>query len=636
MKPALLAATAFLVAGGLAGVAAHALAAVVEERSVVAVREVLADEGHGWASVVGDGLQVVIEGEAPSEAGRFRAMSDAASVVDASRVIDNMRVAASLSVAPPAFAVEILRNDAGVTLIGLMPEGAATARLASGLADAAAGQEVTDLLRSADYPTPEGWEEALAFAVEALADLPRARVSVGPGRVAVEAIADSPAEKARIETALARARPEGVALELDVSAPRPVIAPFTLRFTLGEAVASFDACSADTEAAREAILAAAVAAGAEGRIDCRLGLGAPSPLWGEAAARAIAGLAEMGGGTLTLSDADVTLLAAPGTDPALFDRVAGEVAGALPASFAFAAELPEAAPREEGPAEFTARLTEEGAVRLSGRLADAGSAETVATYARARFGSEAVTTATRVAGGDMPPGWSVRVLAGLDALARLGEGSVVVTPDALVVRGRTGDEAAGDEIAAAAIATLGAGTALDIEVAYDQALDPIAALPTPEECLRRIEIVTAEVKITFDPGSATLSGEGEPVVETIAEILRACPDLRLAITGYTDSQGRDEMNEALSQDRAEAVLAALRAERVPVGGFEAVGRGEADPIASNDTEEGREANRRIEFALLGGEAPALPPDERGADPDAATPAMSPEARPEARPEAEAE
>ena len=69
------------------------------------------------------------------------------------------------------------------------------------------------------------------------------------------------------------------------------------------------------------------------------------------------------------------------------------------------------------------------------------------------------------------------------------------------------------------------------------------------------------------------------VKKAIAEILRSCPDLRLRIAGYTDSQGREESNLRLSQERAEAVLGALRAERVPVAGFEAQGYGEASPIA---------------------------------------------------------
>ena len=65
---------------------------------------------------------------------------------------------------------------------------------------------------------------------------------------------------------------------------------------------------------------------------------------------------------------------------------------------------------------------------------------------------------------------------------------------------------------------------------------------------------------------------------------------------------RESMNLALSQNRAQSVLAALRDRRILTGTFKATGFGEASPIADNGTEEGREANRRIEFVLIQPEA----------------------------------
>ncbi len=608
LSPKLLAGAAFLGALGLSAVAAQTIVRTLEERSVEAVAARLGTGGFDWAEVLGDGLQVILEGEAPTEAARFEAISAAAQVVDGARVIDNLRVAAAQEVAPPDFALEILRNDAGVSLIGLLPAATDREELLEDFAEAAGGQEVSDLLQAADYPVPPGWEPALDYAVDALELLPRAKVSVSAGRVSIEAISDSPEAQRRLESELARMAPQGVRLGLSVSAPRPVIAPFTLRATLEDGRLLFDACSADTEEARDAILSAATAAGSDGKLDCRLGLGSPSPDWGAAVASGLAALRDLGEGTLAFSDTDVALVAAPGTDRALFDRVAGELDGALPAVFALEATRPEpatvATEPEQGPIEFTASLAEGGAVRLEGRLGDARMTGLLRAFAQARFGAGDVQVATRPGAQGLPEGWTLRVLAGVEALSRLNEGRVTVTPDAITVLGLSGRRAARDEIAARAIETLGPGASLRIEVAYDEALDPLAALPTPEECLAKITAVTDAAKITFDPGSATISAEGEPVIEAIAEILRACPDLRLRIAGYTDAQGREETNQELSQARAEAVLEGLRAERVPVSGFEAQGYGEADPIASNETEAGREANRRIEFALLGEEEPA--------------------------------
>ena len=145
---------------------------------------------------------------------------------------------------------------------------------------------------------------------------------------------------------------------------------------------------------------------------------------------------------------------------------------------------------------------------------------------------------------------------------------------------------------------LGQTAEADLDIEYLAELDPTTGLPTPDECIANIESVTAERKILFDPGSATIASDSQAIVDDIAEILQRCPDARIQIAGYTDSQGGEEMNQKLSQTRAEAVLDALRNRRVPIAAYVATGFGEAEPIADNDTADGREANRRIEFSLF--------------------------------------
>jgi OOP family OmpA-OmpF porin len=72
----------------------------------------------------------------------------------------------------------------------------------------------------------------------------------------------------------------------------------------------------------------------------------------------------------------------------------------------------------------------------------------------------------------------------------------------------------------------------------------------------------------------------------------------LEIGGHTDSQGREQMNLNLSQARANAVLFELQRRRILTKNIVAKGYGETRPIASNDTEQGREQNRRIEFKQI--------------------------------------
>ncbi|MEP1386707.1 MAG: OmpA family protein [Yoonia sp.] len=588
----------FAAAAGVCVVSARAAVTFIEERSVVGVREVLIDQGHDWASVVSDGLQVVLEGQAPSEAVRFRAISAAGSIVDASRVIDNMDVIDSQSIAPPEFAIEILRNDSGVSLIGLIPADTDREALAERIADIADGQDVTDLLEVADYPVPETWQPALNYALRALSDLPRSKISVSSKRVLVNAITDSELEKAELESNLSRNKPTNVWVTVDLTAPRPVISPFTTRFAIDEEGARFDACAVDSTEALSAIVAAAEDAGFTGDPGCIEALGVPSRTWGEAVALSITAVKDLGGGTVTISDTDIALVAQQGTAQTTFDRVVGQLENALPDVYALASDLPRApTDPSAGPPQFTITRSPEGAVQLRGRVPDELTNTTAGNYASAKFGQSNVTIGTRVVD-DLPSGWVIRVLAGIEAMSELSNGSVVVEPASVTVRGKTGSETAQADISRLLIDKLGQSAEFDIEVEYVKELDPIAGLPTPEECVAKITEVTAVRKITFDPGASSITSDTTAVVDEIADILKRCPDLRIEIAGYTDSQGREEMNAQLSQERASAVLDALRARRVPVSSFEAKGYGEADPIADNDTAEGREANRRIEFRLI--------------------------------------
>ncbi len=587
----------FAAAAVISLVAANFSVQLIEDNSEIGVRDALDDLGMTWAEVQADGLQVTLAGIAPTEAVRFRALSTAGSVVDAARVIDEMEVEAQTAIAPPRFSVEVLRNGSGISIIGLIPATTDREAVAKRFRALSGSDNITDLLESADYPAPDGWEEALAFAVTAMAQLPRAKASVEAGRVTITAISDSTAAKAKMEAKLKKAVPSGVRLTLDIAAPRPVITPFILRFERTADGASFDACSADTEGARIRILAAGTKAGVIGTARCTVGMGVPSPNWSEAALQAIDAVAQLGAGSVTFADADITLIAAPGTDQSLFDRVVGELESSLPDVFALHAKLPKVEDPSAGPPEFTATLSPEGQVQLRGRLSDAASRELADSYAKARFGSDKVYMAARIVE-DLPSDWTSRVLSGLEALSMLSNGAVRMTPVMLSISGNTGNPDASNQIATLLAGKLGEGAEYDIKIEYQVKLDPVAGLPSPDECEAEIGRILQIGKITFEPGSATIDAAALGTMDDIADTLKRCGDIPLEIQGFTDAQGREQMNLALSQSRAESVLNELRARRVLTGSFVAKGYGEADPIADNKTEEGREANRRIEFRLI--------------------------------------
>ncbi len=600
-SPAVLIAGIFAAAAALSVLAAWLALFTVENLTRTGVEKSLFLEGAEWASVDTNGLQVVLSGTAPDEPARFRALSAAGRVVDSGRVIDHMEVLPPQEITPPRFTIEMLRNEAGISMIGLIPAATNRAELSSRVQKIEGSGDVADFLESADYPQPESWRPALNYALMALDLLPRSKISMDADRVAIEAISDSAAQKADWEKKLKSQVPGGVKLVLDITAPRPVITPFTLRFLIDGDGARFDACTAHTPEGRDKIVAAGAAAGVTGAPVCTIALGVPSPDWPDAVVRSIEALHELGAGSLTFSDADITLIAEPATAQATYDRVIGELEADLPEVFSLHAVKPEPevpSDASQGPPEFTATLSPEGQVQLRGRVATDEDRTVVESFARAHFGVDNIYSAMRL-DPELPMDWSVRMLSALDALSQLASGVVVVEPDTVDVTGATGDANASAEISRVLSEKLGEAQDFRVNVEYREELDPVAALPTPEECVADIEAAMAEQKINFAPGSSNIELASAKTIDKIAEVLKGCPDVAMEIGGYTDSQGREEMNKALSQRRAEAVLTALLARRVLTSNLSAHGYGEESPIADNGTDAGREANRRIEFHLIG-------------------------------------
>jgi outer membrane protein OmpA-like peptidoglycan-associated protein len=101
--------------------------------------------------------------------------------------------------------------------------------------------------------------------------------------------------------------------------------------------------------------------------------------------------------------------------------------------------------------------------------------------------------------------------------------------------------------------------------------------------------------VNFETNKATLTRDSESVLEVAYNSLVANPDVQVEISGHTDSVGSDEYNQALSLRRAQTVRNWLEKRGVAGNRMKTVGKGEKEPVASNDTNEGRTENRRIEF-----------------------------------------
>ena len=105
-------------------------------------------------------------------------------------------------------------------------------------------------------------------------------------------------------------------------------------------------------------------------------------------------------------------------------------------------------------------------------------------------------------------------------------------------------------------------------------------------------------RLLFDTGSATLQPASQDQLTNIAGILKAYPQVKIRIGGYTDNTGDPAANLQLSQQRADSVMAQLTQLGVDPSRMSAKGYGQEDPVADNATEEGRQKNRRISLRVI--------------------------------------
>ncbi len=101
--------------------------------------------------------------------------------------------------------------------------------------------------------------------------------------------------------------------------------------------------------------------------------------------------------------------------------------------------------------------------------------------------------------------------------------------------------------------------------------------------------------VSFDTGRSDLRPGMRPVLDQFAREFSG--GMRVTIVGHTDSSGNDALNQPLSLQRAETVRDYLAARGVPTSQMTVAGRGSREPLASNDSEQGRERNRRVEILL---------------------------------------
>jgi outer membrane protein OmpA-like peptidoglycan-associated protein len=194
----------------------------------------------------------------------------------------------------------------------------------------------------------------------------------------------------------------------------------------------------------------------------------------------------------------------------------------------------------------------------------------------------------------------VVLMAGCASMSNKEKGAIIGATSGAVVGGVIGNQAGSTAVGAIIGAAVGGAAGAYIGNYMDkQAAEIEADLDgaTVERIGEGIKI-TFDSGLLFDVGKSDLRSASRTNLTNLAAILNKYPDTEILVEGHTDATGSDESNMTLSRNRAQSVANFLGSQQVISTRFTIMGYGESQPIASNETDSGRQANRRVELAIM--------------------------------------
>jgi OOP family OmpA-OmpF porin len=190
-------------------------------------------------------------------------------------------------------------------------------------------------------------------------------------------------------------------------------------------------------------------------------------------------------------------------------------------------------------------------------------------------------------------GFAGAVAPALGALSRLSTGTLVVTDREVKLSGDAFYDAAAVQIRSGLGKDFPQGWQFKPEISVKPAAAPVDATV----CQQLFSDLLGKGTIRFESGRSVIDADSAGLLDRLIETALRCPSANIEIAGHTDGDGEDAYNQALSEKRAQSVVDYLVKAGLPADRFTAAGYGSTQPIASNETDEGKAQNRRIEFVV---------------------------------------
>jgi OmpA-OmpF porin, OOP family len=316
-----------------------------------------------------------------------------------------------------------------------------------------------------------------------------------------------------------------------------------------------------------------------------LSRGAP-PRFDEAALLLLDQVAKLKDGKVTISDTNVSL---SGMARELGGREAIATAlKNLPEGFSVTSNEIKAPPyifqANKDPVASTLTLT--------GYVPDNTVHGAIVAAAGRKFFSEKVVDNLKASLG-APSGFAGAVVPALGALSRLSTGTLVVSDREVKLSGDALYETAPGQLRGNLVKDFPQGWQLKADISVKPAAAPVDATV----CQQLFSEVLGKGTIRFESGRSNLDPDSSGLLDHLIEIALRCPTANIEVAGHTDTDGDSATNQALSEKRAQAVVDYLVKAGLPTSRFTAAGYGSTQPVAANDTDDGKARNRRIEFVV---------------------------------------
>ena len=573
----------------------------LQNSTIKRVNYLLEKMENSWAQVEVDGLQVTISGKALNERQRLKTIEVLETALLPSLITDRTSTQIPEYITKENLRLIIIKDNNNISLIGLVPNKSYRESIVSKISKYPNVNISVGISNDENTKVPSAWLSDLKLVADSLSLFSQGRISINSEKINITILSSNNDETKKVKQDLSQKTQFKPNFLVDIVTPKTLISPYSFEYFIDENIGAISTCSVETLSDQKTVIALAEKFPLARIPNCEIGIGTPSLNWINTVQAAMSLLQEIGEGSIKFSDLEIKLLLKEKDPKIEILKLIEKFEQTLPKEFKFYSTLNKSVSKKEAetkqPLEIKIAKSSLNKINITGHLNTELEKQIIKSYAKAIFAESTINLNINLTKSTSINFVRISTIA-MEALKELYSGTLIVQKNKIKLIGRVSSEMSANKAQEYLKNMLAENNLIETDITFDKSLSPVILVMTPEDCVKNINEILKKEKIVFEPASTAIKGSSRLAIKKIATVVKKCEDVRMEIGGHTDSQGRKAMNLNLSQLRADAVKAALLSRKVLVKKLVPVGYGETLPIADNQTEEGREINRRIEFKLL--------------------------------------